>query len=65
VDEMAQVMIELYDVTGKIIWKKNIGTMKEGTYSELITNGTFTNGIYFLKYSCGDKVLTRKLSLSK
>ena len=65
IPERKHVSIGLYDLSGRIIKKYVDKELDEGEYSFTIKKEDLSNGIYFIRLSAGDRVLTEKLIISK
>ncbi len=63
--ERAQVSFEVYDLTGKIVYTENFGTLPAGELVKQIQMDNVSNGMYLLSMRVGESNITRKLSVNK
>jgi PKD repeat protein len=54
------VKIEIYDITGKKVWKKNKKNLLSGRYTETINTTMFGNGIYLVKLTADNRLIDTK-----
>jgi hypothetical protein len=58
------VELNLYDITGKVIYNIKSGEMNAGSHSIKIDAGDLKPGIYFVSLKIGDKLLSKKVSIN-
>jgi len=59
VTETSDVVISVYSLTGKLVYKKNIKNQYQGTYTHQINSEGMTKGVYILSLTSNDE---RKVS---
>ena len=65
VPEDINVILEVYDINGRIISKLKDNTMKAGYHSVVWNADSYSSGVYFVKMQAGDFLKTQKLLLVK
>jgi hypothetical protein len=56
------VAIEVVDVTGKVVYAIDKGTLEAGSHLETIDASAFNSGVYFVKIAADNTVSTRKFT---
>lgn len=64
-NESAKVTIEVFDLTGKIVYAEDLGTQPAGEFIRQIDFNNVSNGMYLLQMYVGEASVTRKLSVNK
>jgi hypothetical protein len=59
-----KVELNLYDVTGKIVYSSNPGELSAGSHIIKIDAQDLRQGIYFVSLKIGDKLLSKKVSVN-
>ena len=65
VTENTNVILSIFDITGKQILSLNEGSKDAGTYSKQLDLSSLTAGSYFLQLTTGTKSLVKKLMIVK
>jgi hypothetical protein len=60
-----QVQLNIVDITGKIIYTKNLGLKQAGSHSERLNSADLPNGFYFVNMMIGQYNKTAKIIISK
>ncbi len=55
-----KVHYNIYDATGKLVYKNQLGKLNKGVYKLYIPSAGLTSGIYFMKIYLGERVYNRK-----
>jgi hypothetical protein len=63
--ESAPVVIELFDLVGKLVYSENLGTQPAGEFVNRMNFSNMTNGMYMLNITAGGQKVTRKVTVSK
>ncbi len=58
--ENANVAVSLTDLSGKVVYNNNLGTVN-GTKNVTINTGNFANGIYMVAVNSNGNISTKKL----
>lgn len=59
------VELNLYDLSGKLIYSKEFGEQTSGMHKETVSTENLQSGIYLAQYIYGDKVISRKFNVQK
>lgn len=59
--ENTNVVINIYDITGQLVYQKNIGTKFRGYYFEKFDLSDLINGEYILTLQAGSDIISRKI----
>ncbi len=59
------VQLDLVNINGQTVATQNLGTLTQGSHVSSFQTGNLDNGLYVLKLTHNDKVVTRTMSLSK
>jgi flagellar hook assembly protein FlgD len=54
------VNLNVTDLTGKVIYTINEGTVAEGTHAVSFDAANFANGVYYVTLTAGESVVTQK-----
>jgi photosystem II stability/assembly factor-like uncharacterized protein len=69
VNKKSEIILRLYDISGKEIMNKRLGILREGNYSQNLNLQGFASGIYFIKAEAiggGEKFfVTKKIVMVK
>lgn len=63
--ESADVSIEVYDLTGKVVYAENLGVQPAGTFIKQLNFEEISTGMYLLNIRAGEASVVRKLSVNK
>lgn len=63
--EGADVLVEVYDLTGKVVYAEDFGTQPAGPFITEIDFNALSNGMYLMNFSAGEGSAIRKLSVNK
>jgi hypothetical protein len=63
--ESAPVVIELFDLVGKMVYSQSLGKQPAGEFVNLMDFSNMTNGMYMLNVTAGGQKVTRKVTVSK
>ncbi len=58
--EESKVLIDVYDVSGRLVSSQNKGEQGVGNYTAPVAEGTLAPGTYMIQMTIGDRVTTRK-----
>jgi PKD repeat protein len=58
--ESANVLIDVYDVSGRLVSSQNKGEQGVGNYNTPVSEATLAPGTYMIQMTIGDRVTTRK-----
>lgn len=58
--EEANVLIDVYDVSGRLVSSQNKGSQAAGNYNTPVSEATLAPGTYMIQMTIGDRVSTRK-----
>lgn len=61
VDATNNVSFEIYDITGKLVKSKNLGTKQAGKYNLIVDAKDLNRGVYMYRLMLGDKSQTRRM----
>lgn len=64
-EEPAEVTFAVYDVTGRVVKIVNMGRMDAGTHRIAFNGDKLSAGVYFLRFSVGDKIQKSRFILLK
>jgi len=64
-EKPAEVTFAIYDVTGRVVQIVNIGRMDVGTHRVVLNGDKLSAGVYFLRFSVGDKIRKGRFILLK
>ena len=64
-NEVANVTLELVDITGKVVATYNEGTKGAGQYKININGDELSNGVYFYNFKAGTYSTTRRMVVAK
>ncbi len=56
----AEVHVNITDLTGKVIYTVNEGTVAEGTHAVSFDAASFASGVYYVTVTAGESVVTQK-----
>jgi len=56
----AEVQVNVTDLTGKVIFTANEGTVVEGTHAVSFDAANFASGVYYVTLTAGESVVTQK-----
>jgi len=59
--ESANVTLNIYDVSGRLVMKVDEGRMSPGVHSRLVNTATIRDGVYFYTLSDGERSASRKM----
>ena len=62
INGIAEVDFKLLNTKGQVVFKKKLNSIA-GEYRQLITLPSLPSGMYFARFSNGDKVITRKVAV--
>jgi hypothetical protein len=65
VNDENNVSFQLLDITGRIIYKTDLGSKDQGRYSFELNAENITNGVYIAKLKIGNQINTRQVIVSK
>ena len=65
IDRPSKVLLQIYDVKGEFISTLMNGEYTTGTYETPWNADKYSSGVYFVKLSDGNSLLTQKLMLIK
>ncbi|MBL7138946.1 MAG: T9SS type A sorting domain-containing protein, partial [Bacteroidales bacterium] len=60
-----KVELNLYNIYGRKVWNHQPGTLGSGEHQVEIDAGSLAPGVYILQLTTGNKVYTRKISVSR
>lgn len=60
--DITDVDVEIFSLRGKSVYRKNYESVN-GTVKESVTLGDVANGVYFVRFSSANQVITRKLTV--
>jgi len=63
--EKANVSLNLYDLSGRLVKIFHSGTQEKGYYKIDIGDNELAKGVYFLKFETGNYKATKKLTILK
>lgn len=63
--EHARVMIDVYDLTGKIVHSQDFGMQPAGEFVTTMQFGNLSSGMYLLNLRVDDTSITRKLTVNR
>lgn len=63
--ERAEVLIEVFDLTGKIVFSENFGTQPAGAFNRQIDFDGINTGMYLLNLRVGESTVVRKMTVNK
>ncbi len=63
--ENTNVVLEVYDINGRLISKLVDSNMDAGNYSVVWNADRFSSGVYFVKMIAGEYISTQKLMVLK
>lgn len=55
------VTITVSDLSGKVVYTNNLGSMNAGNHKQIINTESFTSGVYYVTVSTNDSKVTKKL----
>ena len=61
--ENANVLVSVYDITGKLIQENKMGTLSKGKQQAIIDATTLENGFYLVNLKVGEEHITKKISV--
>lgn len=61
VSENTTVEIQMYDMSGKVVFKKSLGKVAAGTHSQIIPCEQLNKGVYVVRVAAGTQPMTSKL----
>lgn len=64
-NESAEVTIEVYDLTGKVVMARDFGTQSAGQFITELDMNELSNGLYLLNLQAGNASAVQKLSVNK
>ncbi len=64
-NDRADVMVKVFNVTGQEVFSHNAGTLNAGRYSVTFDGSNLSSGVYFYQVQAGGKVAVRKMTLMK
>ncbi len=59
-----EVVVEMFDMTGKLISSQNQGTLAAGKHFIPVNGANLADGMYFIKITAGTSVSTQKVSIA-
>jgi flagellar hook assembly protein FlgD len=59
------IELEIYDSSGAMIRKIKDGIVKQGLHQVSLDTESLSSGLYFLRYSSGDKIILKNFLISK
>lgn len=60
----ATVLVSVFDMTGKLVSQQDQGELTAGKHEILIDGKNLSDGIYLVRITAGESVVTRKVSIS-
>ena len=60
----ADVVLTITDLTGKVVMTENYGSQTKGTYKVDLNTTDFANGVYFYTVNVNGKKSTKKFTVS-
>ena len=63
--EDINVLLEVYDISGRLVDELNNRTMQAGYHSVVWNANQYSSGVYFVKMVAGEYVSSQKLLLVK
>lgn len=63
--QSADVTIDVFDLTGKLVFAKDHGTQPAGQFNTQIDLNSLSNGMYLLNFNVGEAREIRKISVNK
>lgn len=61
ISEAGNATVKIYDMSGRIVYTENYGTLEAGRHTRTINCQSFRNGIYVVNMTCGNASVTSKL----
>ena len=61
--ESKSVSVEVFDLTGKLMFTENKGTMVAGKHNVELDLSAYSEGFYFMNVRLNEEVITRKISV--
>ena len=61
ISEAANVALNVYDITGKMVLNVNEGKKAAGKHSVTINTNSLPNGIYYYSLTAGERTITKKM----
>ena len=61
VENAANAMLKVYDLSGKLVYSEKLGRMEEGIYDHVLNLQNFRNGMYLININFGKQTATAKL----
>jgi thiol-disulfide isomerase/thioredoxin len=65
VAEASKVSLTVYNMLGEVIVAEDFGTQSAGMYNYVLDLGSENAGIYFVNLTANDRVITKKVTLTK
>lgn len=65
IPETANVTVDIYDITGRIVFSANEGLQSAGKHLIAVNTNNFTNGNYFYTLTAGNNKMTKRMSVVK
>ncbi|MCK4289287.1 MAG: Omp28-related outer membrane protein [Bacteroidales bacterium] len=60
-----KVSLDVFNIIGEIVYSVNERYYEPGNHTIQLEGGNLSNGIYFIKLSFGDRILTEKVTVNK
>jgi hypothetical protein len=64
-DHANEVVFEVYDIIGKVVYKENKGRLNSGDQSFAYSIANLNSGIYVVRVTAGTQVLNQKVTINK
>lgn len=63
-DKQTHVSYQVYDIAGKLIATRDLGTLNSGNHNEQLEVSTWNNGVYFVRINNGENVITTSMVIA-
>lgn len=64
-NNQSEVTIEIFNIPGDVVYSKNLGNQSAGDHHVQIDTKNLSNGFYILQLGVNEKIVTKKLVVSK
>lgn len=61
----ANANVLIMDISGKVVYQENLGTLSEGEQRFRLNTSNLENGLYFMNLQLDDKRISKKLSIAR